>query len=248
MGFSHPRHPVLIWLIAALLTTWRPDTAEAQEKVEVSIELVFAVDTSLSVDTVEYNLQMAGMAAAFRSPQIIALIGQHPGGVAVSLFQWNSKIDSRHVIGWQVLQTPASILAFAAQIEQATRDPVRGYTALGRAIEHGVRMITSNRFAGRQRKIDISGDGRSNTGLLPQSARHLADAHGIVVNGLPILIDTYNLHTYFQEKVITGPGAFIEIATDYRDFARAFLRKLARELSPMTADAGQAQTLEVAGR
>ena len=62
-----------------------------------------------------------------------------------------------------------------------------------------------------------------------------AEAQEIAINGLPILIDTYALDTYFREKVIHGPGAFIEIATDYRDFAQAFLRKLRREITPITS-------------
>ena len=46
-----------------------------------------------------------------------------------------------------------------------------------------------------------------------------------------MLIDTYNLDAYFRDKVIAGPGAFVVVARDYRDFARAFLIKLRRELS-----------------
>ncbi len=53
-----------------------------------------------------------------------------------------------------------------------------------------------------------------------------------MINGLPILIDTYNLDRYYRDKVISGPGAFLEIANDYGDFARAFLRKLRREITP----------------
>ena len=68
-----------------------------------------------------------------------------------------------------------------------------------------------------------------------------------MINGLPILthildysarkptrtnVDYDDLATYYREKVIHGPGAFVEIANDYDDFARAFLRKLIRELSP----------------
>ncbi len=96
-------------------------------------------------------------------------------------------------------------------------------------------LIAENEFDGRRLKIDISGDGRSNIGELPFISWRGADAQGIVINGLPILIDTYNLDTYFREKVIHGPGAFIEIATDYRDFAQAFLRKLTREIIPITS-------------
>ena len=44
--------------------------------------------------------------------------------------------------------------------------------------------------------------------------------------------DTFNLDTYYRENVILGPDAFLEIATDYDDFSRAFLRKLWREIVP----------------
>ena len=69
-----------------------------------------------------------------------------------------------------------------------------------------------------------------------------------MINGLPILtriveyfgriptgtnVDYYDLETYYREKVIHGPGAFVEIANDYDDFARAFLRKLLREFPPL---------------
>lgn len=77
--------------------------------------------------------------------------------------------------------------------------------------------------------------------------RRAANALGIVINGLPILtrivyysaqkpmrtnLDYYDLETYYREKVIHGPGAFVETADDYDDFARAFQRKLVRELTP----------------
>ena len=75
-------------------------------------------------------------------------------------------------------------------------------------------------------------DGRNNSGPLPAESRARAPLLGITINGLPILVDTYGLDRYFEDKVIAGPGAFIEVATDYQDFARAFLRKLRRELTP----------------
>jgi hypothetical protein len=67
-----------------------------------------------------------------------------------------------------------------------------------------------------------------------------------VINGLPILThivaysgripthtdnDVFDLESYYREKVILGPGAFVEIANDYDDFARAFLLKLRREMT-----------------
>lgn len=203
----------------------------AQAEIPISIELVLAVDTSLSVDDIEYDLQMMGIASAFRNPEIVDLIGQQ-GGVAVTLFQWSDDVDKRNMIPWTLLSSPATILSFADKVEALERNPNRKYTGIGRAIEFAVHLIAENGFAGRHLKVDISGDGRDNIGTLPSAARQQADLRGIAINGLPILIDTYNLDKYYRDKVILGPGAFLEIATDYSDFARAFLRKLRREVAP----------------
>ncbi|MDH3741211.1 MAG: DUF1194 domain-containing protein [Hyphomicrobiales bacterium] len=222
---------ILVGIAALAFAAGLPSGAFAQSRIPVSIELVLAVDTSLSVDDVEYDLQMTGIANAFRDPNILALIAQH-AGVAVTLFQWSTNIDAQHMVGWHLLTSPQSTLSFAAKIERLERDPVEGFTAIGKAIDFGVRLIVDNKFDGRQLRIDVSGDGRNNSGVLPVVSKRGARAHNITINGLPILIDTFNLDTYFREKVIEGPGAFIEIATDYEDFTQAFLRKLTRELTP----------------
>ena len=221
----------LIGLFTVWLTALNPGPVVAQARIPVSIELVLAVDTSISVDDFEYDLQMKGIANAFRNPDILALIAQHEG-VAVALFQWSTSIDEEFMIPWHLLTTEDTVRTFADKIERMPRDPVDGYTAIGKAMDFATRLITGNHFDGRQRKIDISGDGRNNSGVLPVVAQRQAGAHRIVINGLPFLVDTYNLDVYYREKVMHGPGAFVEIATDYEDFARAFLRKLTRELSP----------------
>ena len=233
-----------VWAVAAPL-----HIEGAQAKTPVSIELVFAIDTSMSIDGFEYHLLMKGIADAFRTPEIVTLIGQQ-NGVAVTLFQWSSEIDERYMIPWHLLKDPASVSAFAAKVERAERDPQRVFTGIGEAIEFGVRSIVENAFDGRQLKIDVSGDGRSNIGVPLSIARQEANALGIVINGLPILthtvaysqftpthtiVDFYDLETYYREKVIQGPGAFVEIADDYDDFARAFLRKLLRELTTLVS-------------
>jgi hypothetical protein len=206
-----------------------PQNAQAQ--IPVSIELVLAVDISRSVDDVEYDLQVTGIAKAFRNPEIINLIGQH-NGVAVTLFQWDTDIDQHHMIPWHLLHDPASVLSFANRVAALQRDPNRRLTGIGRAIDFGVHLIAANDFSGQLLKIDISGDGRDNIGSLTPASRQRAGSLGIAINGLPILIDTFNLDHYYREKVILGPDAFLEIAIDYDDFARAFLRKLRREITP----------------
>ncbi len=245
-----------VWAAVALL-----HIEGAQAKTPVSIELVLAVDTSYSMDDIEYDLLMKGIAITFRTPEIVDLIGQQ-NGVAVALFQWSSEVNQQYMIPWHLLKDPASVSAFAAKVEKAERDPNRVFTGIGEAIDFGVRLIAENAFEGRQLKVDVSGDGRNNIGVPPSIPRQEANALGIVINGLPILtkiveysartptpagpifmgryqaltnVDYYDLETYYREKIIQGPGAFIEIANDYDDFARAFLRKLRREITPLVS-------------
>ncbi len=111
-----------VWVAVALLHI---DGAQAQAP--VAIELVIAVDTSMSVDGFEYGLLMKGIANAFRRPEIVTLIGQHDG-VAVSLFQWSSEVDRQYTIPWHLLKDPASVSAFAAKVEMVERDPSRVFT------------------------------------------------------------------------------------------------------------------------
>lgn len=233
-----------VWATVALL-----HVGGAQAKSPVSIELVFAVDTSMSIDGFEFGLLMKGIADAFRTPEIITLIGQQ-NGVAVALFQYSSEVNEQYMIPWHLLKDPASVSAFADKVEGAERDPNRVFTGIGGAIEYGVRLIRENEFEGRELKIDVSGDGRNNIGMPPSLPRQKANTLGIVINGLPILtqivayagpipthtnVDYYDLETYYRDKIIQGPGAFIEIANDYEDFARAFLRKLRHEITPLVS-------------
>jgi hypothetical protein len=207
------------------------DDGGAETRAAVAVELVLAVDASLSVDDVEFALQMKGIASAFRTAEIVALIGEREG-VAVTLIQWSDEVDPRFVIPWHLLRDPASILAFADRVERAARAPDRSFTAMGRAIDFAIEMIVGNALAGRELKIDISADGLNNLGPPPTAARNRAGALDIAINGLSILTDNRDLDSYFRHQVVTGPGAFVEIADDYDDFARVFLRKLRRELSP----------------
>jgi len=230
-GYTFPTRRILRIAVAVCVIGAFFHFKSARAEIPVSIELVLAVDISRSVDAAEYDLQMTGIANAFRDPEIVDHIGQQDG-VAVALFQWDEAADDRRMIPWHLLTDPTTVGSFADKVAALERSPVRKFTGIGRALEFSVRLITENAFAGRQMKIDISGDGRDNIGSLPSAVRRQAEALGIEINGLPILVDTYNLDIYYREHVILGPGAFLEIAHDYNDFARAFRRKLRREIAP----------------
>ncbi len=204
-------------------------TSRARAQTPVSIELVLAVDTSLSVNDREYDLQMRGIAQAFRSPDIISLISLYDG-VAVTILQWGGWVSEKNTVPWQVLKSPGSVLDFAKQIEETRRENVGNFTAIGTAIDFAIKEIQENEFAGRLKKIDVSGDGVNNVGPRPQSYKNLADQLGISINGLAIKTDLGSLDRYYRTNVITGPGSFVVSAIDYSDFARAIHRKLKKEL------------------
>ncbi len=205
----------------------RPATAQTP----VSIELVLAVDTSLSVSDQEFRLQMKGIARALRSKEVIELIAVHDG-VAMALIQWAGWTNPENMIPWRRLKTPQSILTFAAEIEAAKRDRVGNLTGVGTAIQASLHAIASNDFAGKHLKIDVSGDGQNNAGPSPAVLRALAKAQGVTINGLAVMTDVAYLDIYYRHEVITGPGAFVIRATGYNDFARAMRLKLLRELAP----------------
>ena len=72
--------------VAALL-----GAAPAPAGVPVELELVLAVDASSSVDDREFELQMQGIAAAFRHSGVQAAIhGTGEKGIAVVLMTWSS--------------------------------------------------------------------------------------------------------------------------------------------------------------
>ena len=87
--------------------------------------------------------------------------------------------------------------------------------------------------------IDISGDGRTNDGPPAELVRDKLVAQGIVINGLPVMMNRTNfgrppdtgLDKYYEENVIGGPGSFMISAESFDDFGRAVRSKLIREIS-----------------
>jgi Protein of unknown function (DUF1194) len=213
----------------------------AAQGLPVDIELVLAVDVSGSVDEREYALQMIGIAEALRLPEVGELIASHDFGVALTLVHWSGGHINRQVVPWRLLRGGTDARRFAEEVEKVHRSNWANQTALGHAIQFCVKLVDSNAFAGRLRRIDLSGDGRNNSGIAPAIARDAALARHITVNGLPILDGDPGLGDYFTAFVAGGEDAFVITAETYQDFAKAFRAKLLRELSPKLAKGGNRQ-------
>ena len=220
-----------LYLTSLFLTGLVPWPLPAEAGQKVSVELVLATDTSISVDAAEYQLQMSGIAEAFRDREIIDTILDLPDGVAVTLVHWSVGHLNRVAVDWQYLASEQAILTFARSVEDATRSATGRSTAIGDAIDFSRRQIESNHFDGQVAKIDISGDERSNSGPRPSQARDRAVASGITVNGLAIQGRDRGLYDYFRSYIIGGPSAFVISVDGFEDFRTAIRQKLKRELS-----------------
>jgi hypothetical protein len=110
------------------------------------------------------------------------------------------------------------------------RQLMEGGTSISAALSFSARLFPSAPLAER-RVIDVSTDGRNNSGppVPPVRDRLLAD--DITINGLTILNEWPTLDKYFESKVAGGNGYFVIPADNYDAYGEAILRKLLREIT-----------------
>ena len=114
--------------------------------------------------------------------------------------------------------------------------------AIGYALLFGGRSL-AERGDCERRTLDVSGDGTNNDGIAPELARREDALAGITINGLVIGANVATLGRYYQQFVIQGQGAFVEVAQDYDGFERAMRRKLLRELGVIEMSAAPSRPL-----
>ena len=246
---------VLTPLLPAAPAAAQQNPAQRQT-VAVDLELVLAVDVSLSIDSGEARLQRQGYVAAFRDPQVIEAIQSGIlGRIAVTYFEWANSAHTQLIVDWTLIDSPASAEAFALALAARRPGPAH-YTSISGAIDFGMRLFEDSGsgsgsgggsgggsgvdYEGTRRVIDISGAGPNNWGELVVPARARAVAAGVTINGLPILDDgpgpfarynIPNLDLYYRDCVIGGPAAFIVVAENFDAFASAIRRKLILEIA-----------------
>ena len=217
-------------LFALAATVLSPGVTVAQQQVD--LELVLAVDASSSVASWEFDLQMKGIAAAFRDPDVQGAIRAAGDlGIAVSMVQWSDRDRQVMVVDWTLLRDAEDAEAFAEKVDMAERVVPNGSTAIGNALEFSGRMLDINAYDGIRKVIDVSGDGRNNQGTHVFQVRDALIDQGVTVNGLAILNEDLGVDHFYLNHVIGGTGAFLITATDFADFARAIRQKLIREIS-----------------
>lgn len=231
--FSRRRARVV--LTAAALAAAVTSGLAAAPASACSLALALALDVSSSVDPEEYALQADGLASALEDPDVKEAILAPGGLVAIAIYEWSGRWQHAVVAGWTELNTPEEIDALAARIRGFGRSHADYPTALGHAIGFAAKLLGEAPACDR-RVLDISGDGANNDGYEPRQAYDSFDLGDVTVNALVVGgLARPQLTRYFETMVIKGPGAFVEVANDYRDYARTMKRKLLREIRPPMA-------------
>ena len=225
-------------LFALLLLAPAAAPAAAAEKVDV--ELVLAVDGSGSIDDIEFDLQRKGYARAISHPLVLnAIRGGEFRRIAVLFVEWGAPDSVETIVDWTVIRDSATAKAFAGRLIAAPRR-VWGYNSISAAIAYSTEQIRSNGYDGKQKIIDISGDGPQINGPPLQLVRAAALKAGITINGLAIKTRTGTsfrsafgvpLEDHYRRDVIGGPGAFVMVADENTPFEEVILSKLVREIA-----------------
>jgi hypothetical protein len=197
---------------------------------ECRLALALGLDVSSSVDAREYRLQTQGLAAALTAPEVQeAFLASPEAPVMLQIYEWSGWQQQVVRLDWTRIGSPDDLARIAARLLGQERSFEQYPTALGFALLFGGRSL-EERTDCAQRTLDLSGDGTNNDGVSPEVARRDFPLDGITVNGLVIGANVATLGRYYQQFVIQGDGAFVEVADDYADFERAMRRKLLREL------------------
>lgn len=229
----------MTWFAGLLVGLGVGITALPANALEVDLELVLAIDISRSVDDEEAQLQREGYMQALTDKRIIDAIRSGAlGKIAVTYVEWAGSTYQQTIIDWTVIDGPDSAKAFALRINEAPR-VAEMWTSISGVLIYGAAKFENNGYEGKRRVIDVSGDGRNNSGPDVVAIRDAVVARGIVINGLPIMSERPNfgrpperdLDIYYEQNVIGGPGSFLVPAHDFPDFARAVRTKLIKEIS-----------------
>ena len=240
------RLPALCFAIVCLaLPAKAQNTSNAPKtsnpKIAVDVELVFLADASNSIDNAEIQFQRRGYARAMTHPDVLSAISKgYQRRIAVTFIEWADQYNQKVVVPWMIVKDAKTAADFAGKLFKAERRAF-GSNAIGAALAEAKKQIDTNRFEGRRKVIDFSGDSANNWNGPPiADARRAALDAGMIINGLAILCRaancsgrpvSYDLEQAFATRIIGGPGSFVVTVDNPKTFAGAVRRKLILELA-----------------
>lgn len=235
-----------MWIRTALLCLLAASSAQASCRQSLALGL----DVSGSVNAQEYRLQLDGLANALDHPQVRRAILEMPETpLALFVYEWSGPAHQRVVLEWRTITSPSELDQIIATLRATNRVQADPSTALGTAMAFGATALAQGP-ACWTRTLDISGDGKNNTGPRPKEMRAIPQMRGITINGLVVGSDSQGsddrrqgeigeLTAYYSSQVLLGPLAFVETALGFEAFEAAMTRKLLREMQGIAIGALQ---------
>ena len=215
-------------LCLAALTMAAPGEARCR------LALALGMDISSSVSPTEYAIQLHGLAAAFRDPQVIEAVLSVPGEVVYVLpYEWSGRQQQDAIGGWTALRDAGDIAAFAERMDAHVRRYENFSTAIGTSIDFALTAFTRLPEPCERMVIDLSGDGVNNDGPAADTRWPDLDRAGVTLNALAIAGGDPDPVPHYLTGVIRGPGAFLIVAEGgFDDYPELIKGKLIRELGP----------------
>jgi hypothetical protein len=218
-------------------------TPPGRPGIEVDVQLVLAVDVSLSMDNDEQRLQREAYVAAFGDRLVLdAIRGGPTGRIAVTYVEWSGEDEQKIVVPWMLIDSDAAAQSFVAQLQSAPISRMRR-TSISSAMQFAARLIDTSIYTAPRRVIDFSGDGSNNEGPPLQLTRSDILSRGIVINGLPLVLDRVGtqqngitLEMYYDACVIGGTGSFLVPVREMGEFRDALKTKLILEIAGIVPD------------
>jgi hypothetical protein len=199
------------------------------------------LDVSGSVDAVEYDLQLRGLAFALRQKTVQEAFLAYPEApVRLYIYEWSGLFSQTELVPWTAIASAEELDNIATYLETPEGRPRQAETAVGIAMLYGAKALSTQALCWK-RTLDISADGKSNIGPAPWDLDRDVMLEGLTINALVVGIEAAlsqgprsdsvpELSAYYTEYVIRGADAFVEVAIGYDDYARAIEQKLLREL------------------
>ena len=232
--------------LLALLAAPSVPGAQAQAR-ECRQALVLGLDVSGSVDMAEYRLQIDGVATALEDPEVREILLASPDApVSIAVFEWSASSYQKIILPWTELSGEVAVFSATTNLRNWRRSHAPYATGLGTAMEFGAALLAQKPECARL-TLDISGDGKNNTWPRPVMVHNSGVLGGITVNALvigepPVIVEGQEtprppsttieeLADYFRERIIRGPGSFVEVAVGFSQYSEAMKRKLLREIA-----------------
>jgi hypothetical protein len=191
---------------------------------QCKLGLLLAIDVSASLDGDEQVLIREGTAAALIDPEVI-YAATRGDPIMVQVFQWAEK--QQVVVDWRRIASAEDMHAFAADIAAAPPSSSLGTgTHMGDAIAAAHAQFDAIPGGCQRQVVDLFTDGEVGGGIPIQAG--LAEFE----DGRDELNVIYlGDNAAAMDRVIFGYGSFVMPVPGIREFQRAMVRKLLREIS-----------------